>query len=132
MREEHHGPPQRVTRQIANAHVDLALEVEKEIQRAAAAGTENDLPGATAKGVILPTSTGLPSFPGAQAFAGGSSIGTPSSTSSSPILSPPIASPIQGAGAGAGPAQSGGINSSGLLKQILNEVGKGAKGQGKK
>lgn len=132
VREEHRGPPQPVTRQIANAHVDLALEVEKEIQRSSAAGTEKDLAGVTAKGAILPTSTGLPSFPGAQAFAGGSSIGTPSSTSSSPILSPPIASPIQGVGAGAGPAQSGGLNSSGLLKQILNEVGKGAKGQGKK
>ncbi len=137
VREEHRGPPQPVTRQIANAHVDLALEVEKEIQRSSAAGTEKDLPGVTAKGAILPTSTGLPSFPGAQAFAGGSSIGTPSSTSSSaipstPILSLPLASPIQGAGAGAGPAQSGGLNSSGLLKQVLNEVGKGAKGQGKK
>ncbi len=135
--EEHRGPPQPVTRQIVNAHVDIALEVEKELQRTSAAGTEKDLPGATAKGAILPTSTGLPSFPAAQAFAGGSTMGTPSSSPSSPIpsspiLSPPVASPIQGGGAGAGPAQSGGLNSSGLLKQILNEIGKGAKGQGKK
>ena len=122
---------------LVNAHVDLALEVEKELQRNTAARAEKDLPGATAKGAILPTSTGLPSFPAAQAFAGGSSIGTPSSTASSPIpsspiLSPPVASPIQGAGAGAGPAQAGGLNSSGLLKQILNEIGKGSKGQGKR
>ena len=137
VREEHRGPPHPVTRQIVNAHVDLALEVEKELQRNTAARAEKDLPGATAKGAILPTSTGLPSFPAAQAFAGGSSIGTPSSTASSPIpsspiLSPPVASPIQGAGAGAGPAQAGGLNSSGLLKQILNEIGKGSKGQGKR
>jgi hypothetical protein len=44
-----------------------------------------------------------------------------------------VAPPIQSAGAGnLGPAQSGGLNSSGLLQQILNEVGKGGKGQGKK
>lgn len=129
VREEHRGPSHSVTRQIAIAHVDLALEVEKEIQRSSAVSTEKDLPGATAKGVILPTSAGLPSFPGVQAFAGGSSIGTPSSATSSPILPTPVASPMQGAVAG--PAQSGGLNSSGLLKQILNEIGKGSKGQGK-
>ncbi len=71
VKEEHRGSPQPVTRQIVTAHVDLALEVEKEIQRTTAAGTQKDLPGTAAKGVILPTSTGLPSFPGTQTFAGG-------------------------------------------------------------
>lgn len=131
VREEHRGSPHRVTRQIVNAHVDIALEVEKELQRTATAGSEKDLPGATVKGAILSTSTGLPSFSGIQAFGGGSSTGTPSSSTSSSIFSPPVVLPIQGAGAGAGPAQSGGLNSSGLLKQILNEIDKGSKGQGK-
>ena len=137
VRAEHRGPPQPITRQIADAHIDLALEVEKDLQRSDSARTERDLPVATANGAILSTSTGLPSFPGFQTTTVGSSIGTPasapsSSIPSSPILSPPVASPIQGAGVSAGPAQPGGLNSSGLLKQILNEVGKGAKGQGKK
>lgn len=133
VRAEHRQPPQPVTRQIVTAHVDLALEVEKELRRNPAVNAEKDQPGATAKGAILPTTTGVPSFPGVQAFAGGGgSIGTPSNTSSSPILPPPVASSIQAAVAGAGPAQSGGLNSNGLLKQILNEVGKGSKGQGKK
>ncbi len=131
LRADHLEPLQPVTRQIVSAHVDIALEVEKELQRSTAARTEKDQPGATAKGAILPTTAGLPSFPGVQAFAGGAgSIGTPSSTPSSPVLSPAVASPNQGPGAG--PTQSGGLNSSGLLKQILNEISKGSKGQGKK
>jgi hypothetical protein len=131
VKEEHRGSPHLVTRQIVNAHVDLALEVEKELQRTVMGGSEKDLPGATAKGAILSTSTGLPSFPGIQAFGGTNSTATPSSSPSSSIFSPPVVLPIQGASAGSGPAQSGGLNSSGLLKQILNEIGKGSKRQGK-
>jgi hypothetical protein len=163
LREEHQGLPQPVMREIARAHVDLALEVEKELQRASAAGNEKELPGTTTKGAILATTTGLPSLPGAQAlgggnttgapsfptsgsivsqplaslpstqaFGGGNTAGTPSFPTSSSAVSLPVVSPIQSAGTGAGSAQSGGLNSSGLLKQILNEVGKGAKGKDKK
>lgn len=131
IRAEHRQPLQPVTRQIVSAHVDLALEVEKDLQRNTAVGTEKDQPGASAKGAILPTTAGLPSFPGLQAFAGGTgSIGTPSGTSPSPVLPPVVG--LSNQGPGAGPAQSGGLNSSGLLKQILNEIGKGSKGHGKK
>jgi len=132
IREEHRGLPHPVTRQIVNAHVGLALDVERELQQTAAAESEKEMPGTNVKGAILSTSTGLPSFPGIQALGGGNPTGTPSISSSSSVLSPPVTSPIQGAGAGIGPAQSGGLNSSGLLKQILNEVGKGAKEQRKK
>ncbi len=132
VKEEHRGLPHSATRQIVNAHVDLALEVEKELQRTPTAGSETALTGATTKGAILATSTGFPFISGAQASVAGNSAGVPSFSTSPSVLSPPVVSPIQGAGAGIGPAQSGGLNSSGLLKQILNEVGKGAKGQGKR
>ena len=78
IREEHQGLPQPVMRQIIRAHVDLALEVEKELQRASAAGNENELPGTTTKGAILATTTGLPSLPGTQALVGGNTTGTSS------------------------------------------------------
>lgn len=127
VREEHRGFPSPVMRQIVNAQVGAALEVEKGLQEAPSAGGEKELPGATVKGAILPTSTGLPLIPGLQAS------GTGSSTSALSGLSPQVAPPIQGAGAGSlGPAQSGGLNSSGLLQQILNDVGKIGKGHGKK
>ncbi len=134
VRDEHRTLPLPVTRQIVNAHVGLALEVEKELQQTSPAGSEKELLGTTVKGAILSTSTGLPFIPGIQASAAGNSTGVPSLSTSSPsILSPPVAPSIQGAGAGSlGPAQSGGLNTSGLLKQILNDVGKGAKGHGKK
>ena len=134
VREEHRALPSPVTRQIATAHVGLALEVEKELQQTSPVGSENELPGTTVKGAILSTSTGLPFIPGIQASAAGNSTGVPSPPTSSPsILSLPVAPPIQGAGGGSlGPAQSGGLNSSGLLQQILNDVGKGAKDRGKK
>lgn len=133
VKAEHRESPIPITRQIINAHVSLALESEKELhQRTAMAGNEAEQPGTTAKGVILATSTGFPSISAAQASVAGNSTGVPSLSTSPSVLSPPVVSPIQGAGAGIGPAQSGGLNSSGLLKQILNEVGKGAKGQGKR
>lgn len=133
VREEHRGLPHPVTRQIVNAHVNLALEVEKELQRTSTAGSENELPGTTAKGAILSTSTGLPFVLGIQASGAGNSPAVSSFSTSSPSLSLPVAPSIQGAGAGSlGPAQSGGLNSSGLLRQILDDVGKGGKGHGKK
>ncbi|MCE3221926.1 MAG: exported protein of unknown function [Nitrospira sp.] len=131
--EEHRGLPHPIMRQIANAHVGLALEEEKELQQTARAKHEKELPGMAAKGAILSISTGLPFIPGTlQAAAVGNSTGGPSPSMSPPVLSPSVAAPIQGAGAGIGSAQSGGLNTSGLLQQILNDVGKGAKGRGKK
>ncbi|MGZ8383282.1 MAG: hypothetical protein ACXWWE_04660 [Nitrospira sp.] len=133
VKAEHRESPTPITRQIINAHVSLALESEKELhQRTAMAGNEAEQLGTTAKGAILATSIGFPSISAAQASVAGNSTGVPSLSTSPSVLSPPVASPIQSAGAGIGPAQSGGLNSSGLLKQILNEVGKGAKRQGKK
>ncbi|MEP7151622.1 MAG: hypothetical protein ABI856_07930 [Nitrospira sp.] len=132
VKAEHRESPTPITRQIINAHVSLALESEKELQRIPTAGGETELTGTTTKGAILATSIGFPFISGAQASVAGNSTGGPSFSTSPSVLSPPVVSPIQGAGAGIGPAQSGGLNSSGLLKQILHEVGKGAKGQGKK
>lgn len=133
VREEHRGLPSPVMRQIVNAQVGVALEVEKRLHETPAAGSEKELPGTTVKGAILSTSTGFPLIPGIQASTAGNSTGG-SPLPTSPALFPALgATPIQGAGtASLGPAQSGGLNSSGLLKRILNDVGKGAKGGGQK
>lgn len=133
VKAEHRESPTPITRQIINAHVGLALESEKELQRTATAGNGAEQPGITAKGVILATSTGLPAFPSVQAFGGGNAIVASSTSVSGATVAPPSAAvSISGAGAAIGSAQSGGLNSSGLLKQILNEIGKGAKGKDKK
>lgn len=133
VREEHRGFPSPVMRQIVSAQVGVALEVEKQLQETATAGGEKDLPGTTVKGAILPTSTGFQLTPGIQASATGTSAGGASLPTSPSVVPPPGASPIQSAGtASLGPTQSGGLNSSGLLKRILNDVAKGAKGGGKK
>jgi len=134
VREEHRALPSPITRQIASAQIGAALELEKGLQQAAQARNAEDNRGATIKGAILSTSTGLPFIPGIQASATGNSAGVPSLSTSSPsILFPPVAPSVQSAGAGSlGPAQSGGLNSSGLLQQILNDVGKGGKGHGKR
>jgi hypothetical protein len=129
---EHRESPVPITRQIIHAHVGLALESEKELQRIATGGNEVEQPGSTTKGVILATSTGVPSFPSVQAFGGGSASGTSTASASSAAVPSPAGSvSVSGAGAAIGSAQSGGLNSSGLLKQLLNEVGKGAKGKDK-
>ena len=127
VREEHRTLPNPVMRQIVNAQMGIALEVGKGLEEASAAGSEKELPGTIVKGALLPTSTGLPLIPVAQASAVGGSTSVPA------VLSPQVAPPVQSVGAGSlGPAQSGGLNSSGLLQQILNEVGKGRKGHGRK
>ena len=129
---EHRESPVPITRQIIHAHVGLALESEKELQRIATGGNEVEQPGSSTKGVILATSTGVPSFPSVQAFGGGSVSGTSTASASSAAVPSPAGSvSVSGAGAAIGSAQSGGLNSSGLLKQLLNEVGKGAKGKDK-
>lgn len=133
VKAEHREPPAPITRQIVNAHVGLALESEKELQRITTADNGIEQPGSTAKGAILATSTGVPSFSSVQAFGGGNATGTSAATVSAGAITPPAGSvSISGTGVGIGSAQSGGLNSSGLLKQILNEVGKGAKGKEKK
>lgn len=130
---EHRESPVSITRQIIHAHVGLALESEKELERIATGGNEVEQPGSTTKGVILATSTGVPSFPSVQAFGSGSASGTSTASVSSATVPPPAGSvSVSGAGAAIGSAQSGGLNSSGLLKQLLNEVGRGAKGKDKK
>jgi hypothetical protein len=127
VREEHRALPNPVMRQIVNAQMGVALEVGKGLEEASAAGSEKELPGTIVKGALLPTSTGVPLSPGIQASAAGGSTSVPS------VLSPQVTPPVQSAGAGSlGPAQSGGLNSSGILQQIVNEVGKGGKGHGKK
>ncbi|MGC3976415.1 MAG: hypothetical protein QM771_18815 [Nitrospira sp.] len=127
VREEHRALPNPVMRQIVNAQMGVALEVGKRVEEASSAGSEKDLPGTIAKGALLPTSTGLPLISGVQTSTAGGSSSVPS------VLSPQVGPPIQSAGASSlGPAQSGGLNTNGLLKQILNEVGKGGKGHGKK
>ena len=132
VKAEHRELPAPITRQIVNAHVGLALESEKELQRNAIPGNEAEQPGTTAKGAILATSIGVPSFPSVQALGGATATGPSSISISSAQISPPAAAPIAGAGVGTGSAQAGGLNSNGLLKQILNEIGKEAKGKGKK
>lgn len=132
VREEHRGFPSPVMRQIVSAQVGVALEAEKQLQETATAGGEKELPGTTVKGAILPTSTGFPLTPGIQASATGTSAGAASLPTSPSVVPPPGASPIQGAGTTSLGPQSGGLNSSGLLKRILNDVGKGIKGGGKK
>ena len=113
----------------------FALESEKDLQRTARADKEAEQLGTSTKGAILATTTGMPSFPAAQAFGGGNTTAPSSVSASGVAVSPPPAAvvvTVSGAGAGTGSAQSGGLNSNGLLKQILNEIGKGAKGKDKK
>ncbi len=139
LNEAHRGLPDSLTRQIVSTHIGLAVEAEQELQRAARAGSERELPGTSVNGALLPTSIGLPSSPGVQAFGAGGSTGSSSpststssfSTSPSSITAPSGATPLQGAGS-LGPAQSGGRNSNELLQQIVKEAEKGSKGRGKK
>lgn len=133
VREEHRRFPSPVMQQIVSAQVGVALDVEKRLQETPTAESEKDLPGTIVKGAVLSTSTGFPLVPGIQVSAAGNPTGGTSLPTSPSVAPPPGASPIQGAGtASLGPAQSGGLNSSGLLMRILNDVGKGTKGRGKK
>ena len=132
VKREHRDLPRPVTRQIINAHVGLALESEKEIQRTAIVGNEVEQPGTSTKGAILATTTGLPSFTSVQAGGGNAAVTSSASVSGAVVAPPSSAVSIPVAGGGTGSAQSGGLNSNGLLKQILNEVGKGSKGKDKK
>ena len=122
VREEHRVLSSPLTRQIVGTQVGHALELEQEILQASSAGGEKELLGPSTKGTILATSIGLPVVPLSQ---------TPSQVSVSGAA--PGVPPVQSAGVGSlGPAQSGGLNSRSLLQEILTEVGKLGRGQGKK
>ncbi len=131
--EEDQGVPHPVMRQIVNAQVALALDVEEELQQLTILEEERELPGTTGKGAILSTSTGLPIIPGIrQATASANSTGVPSFPTSPAVSFPSVAAPVQGAGAGVGGSQVGGLNTEKFLRKILNDVEKGGKGRRKK
>ena len=128
VRDEHRVLPDAVTRQIVGTQVGHALEFEKNLQRPSSDGAEREPYGSATKGTILATSIGLPLIPTNPTSGQASALGA--STSGSTIISPPTGGALQAAGVGGtGPAQSGGLNSSKLLQQILNDVGKVKKGK---
>lgn len=131
VREEHRVLPSPLTRQIVGTQVGHALELEQEILQASSVGGEKELRGPSSNGTILATSIGLPVVPLSQASSPASVTGT--STGVPAALPPPAVPPVQSAGVGSlGPAQSGGLNSRNLLREILTEVGRGGRGHGKK
>lgn len=120
IREEHRQVPRPVMRQIVNAQVGAALETGQAFV-AAVPGTEKDPVGTAPKGVILATTAGVPLT---SLFPSPSTSGTIPSTSS-----PQVAPLVPGANVGSlGPAQSGGLNSRGILTEILKDVGKRGRG----
>ena len=124
IREEHRQIPGPVMRQIVNAQMSAALETGQ-LFVAATAGTEKEPVGTAPQGVILATTVGMPMT---SLFPASTTSGTVS-----PSSAPQVAPPVQTTNVGSvGPAQSGGLNSRGILTQILNDVGKRARGGGNK
>ncbi len=120
VREEHRQVPRPVMRQIVNAQVGAALETGQ-VFVAPVPGTEKEPVGTAPKGVILATTVGVPLT---SLFPSPGTSGTISSTSS-----PPVAPLVPGATVGSlGPAQSGGLNSRGILTEILKDVGRRGRG----
>lgn len=120
VREEHREVPRPVMRQIVNAQVGAALETGQ-VFVAPVPGTEKEPVGTAPKGVVLATTAGVPLT---SLFPSPGTSGTISSTSS-----PPVAPLVPGATVGSlGPAQSGGLNSRGILTEILKDVGKRGRG----
>lgn len=124
IREEHRQIPGTVLHQIVNAQVSAALETGQ-VFMASAVGTEKEPVGTSSKGVILATTAGVPLT---SLFPPSPTAGTVS-PSSTPQAAPP---PLQGINVGSlGPAQSGGLNSRGILTEILKDVGKRGRGSRK-
>lgn len=121
-REEHRSMPNPIAKQIANAQIGAALELEQGFREKSAPENGKELPGSGIKGLILATTTGLPVVPGVSNSVNGAA-------SAAPALPPPTL--ISPATVGnVGPSQAGGLNTRELLRQILSDVERNGKGRG--
>jgi hypothetical protein len=131
VREEHRVLAAPVARQIVNAQVGQVLEFEKSFAQKPQ-GSETEPLGSTLKGAIVSTSLGIPAFlgsPTSGAAAGSTAASFGVAASPTSPVPPPVAPappPV------VSPSQSGGLNTSALLQQIVNSVvGNQGKGNGK-
>lgn len=125
VRDEHRELPTPVFRQIISAQIGQVLDLEKGLFQSVQTGNETEQVGGSIKGTILATSIGIPVVAGTTA----SGLNVPSSvgvSTSQPVV---VAPQIVSAGS-LGPSQSGGLNTSLLLQQILDRVDNGGRGKG--
>lgn len=121
--ESHQDVPQPAVQRIVGIHTDHALELEKGLRKATADHHDDENPGSEVTGVILSTSLGIPVTP----FQGSNALSLSGSTApvnpvvavSPSVQTPSVVAPTAPTVASLIPSQSGGINSSSLLQEVL-------------
>ena len=118
--ERHLDIPQPAVQRLARIHVDHALELEKDLRQGAEDPSDSKNSGDEVKGALLSTSLGIPVTPFQTSSAASGTVG-PS------VQTPSVVIPTVPSG-----SQSGGINSSSLLQEALNNaLDKPGKGKGR-
>lgn len=146
----HQHVPAPAVQRVARVHVEHALELERALSKPSGDGNETEGAPVGIKGAIVATSLGIPL--GALSGIGGSVAAASSAPTVSPVPVPggggPVAvPPVPGGGPAAAPpvpvpivqtpsvtaltpSQSGGINSSSLLRDVIQDVTRG-RGRGR-
>ncbi|HET9962061.1 MAG TPA: hypothetical protein VFQ34_06975 [Nitrospiraceae bacterium] len=133
VREEHRALAAPVVKQIVSAQVGRVLELEKSLAQKPQ-GNETEQLGSSLKGAIVSTSLGVPAFlgsPASSAAAGATAASFTVTAAPTAPVAPPV-TPVPPSVGITSPSQSGGLNTSALLQQIVNSVvGNQGKGNGK-